>query len=81
MMSLRGSGGGFENGWPGISRVGGGAPRSTEGSGGKDSWLEFGPTASFGLTNSLHVDLAATRTFGLRAGDGTSASAALRLAF
>ena len=31
MISFRGSGGGRENGWPGISRVGGGAPRSTAG--------------------------------------------------
>ena len=31
MMSSRGSGGGRENDWPGISRVGGGAPRSTAG--------------------------------------------------
>jgi hypothetical protein len=29
MMLLPGSGGGFENGWPGMSRVGGGPPRST----------------------------------------------------
>ena len=29
MISLRGNGGGRENGWPGISLVGGGAPRST----------------------------------------------------
>jgi hypothetical protein len=28
MMLLSGIGGGFENAWPGISRVGGGAPRS-----------------------------------------------------
>ena len=30
MMSPCGNGGGFENGWPGISRVGGGPPRSTD---------------------------------------------------
>ena len=29
LLSIHGAGGGFENGWPGISRVGGGAPRST----------------------------------------------------
>ncbi len=29
MISLCGNGGGRENGWPGISRVGGGPPRST----------------------------------------------------
>jgi hypothetical protein len=28
MISLCASGGGFENGWPGMSRVGGGLPRS-----------------------------------------------------
>ena len=28
MISLCGVGGGCENGWPGISRVGGGPPRS-----------------------------------------------------
>ncbi|KXI34708.1 UNVERIFIED_CONTAM: hypothetical protein ACS92_04030 [Bacillus cereus] len=29
MMPPDGSGGGFENGWPGVLRVGGGPPRST----------------------------------------------------
>jgi hypothetical protein len=29
MIAPCGIGGGFENGWPGMLRVGGGAPRST----------------------------------------------------
>mgnify|MGYP003694078195 CR=1 FL=1 len=29
IAALRHGGGGFENGWPGMLRVGGGAPRST----------------------------------------------------
>ena len=45
MMPPCGSGGGFENGWPGISRVGGGAPRST---GPSDRWSARAASRSSG---------------------------------
>ena len=59
----------------------GAAPRSLTGTGSKDLWLEAGPTASVALTTAIHLDLAATRTFGLKSGNGTTASAGLRIAF
>lgn len=46
-----------------------------------DSWVEFGASASVGLTPQLRLDLAVLRTEGLVSGDTTSGAATLRVAF
>lgn len=46
-----------------------------------DSWVEVGATSNMKLTKSLYLDLFATRGFGLKAGDTTSAGITLRHTF
>jgi hypothetical protein len=49
--------------------------------GSKDSWGEYGVSASFRLVRPVSLDLAVVRTAGFRGGDSTSLSAGLRLGF
>ncbi|MEE4453939.1 autotransporter domain-containing protein [Novosphingobium resinovorum] len=46
-----------------------------------DSWFEVGATANMKLTRGLYLDLFTSRSFGMKAGNVTSAGAALRLSF
>lgn len=46
-----------------------------------DGWFEVGATANMRLTPSLHVDIFATRGFGMLAGNTTSAGISLRKSF
>ena len=46
-----------------------------------DSWFEAGATASMKLGRGLYIDLFATRSFGVEAGNVTSAGATLRKSF
>jgi hypothetical protein len=46
-----------------------------------DGWEELGASGSFKLTGQLWLDAAASRSFGARAGDSTTASLGLRLNF
>lgn len=49
--------------------------------GSKDSWGEYGLSATVRLSRALRLDLNAIRTAGLRGGESTSLSAGLRLRF
>lgn len=46
-----------------------------------DGWTELGVTANMRLTGTLHLDLFATRGFGAKAGNTTSAGVSLRKSF
>lgn len=46
-----------------------------------DSWFEAGATANMKLGDNLYLDLFATRSFGVKAGNMTSAGATLRRSF
>jgi Autotransporter beta-domain len=49
--------------------------------GGKDSWGEYGATASFRIAAPLRVDLSVVRTTGFQGSNSTSASAGVRFSF
>lgn len=46
-----------------------------------DGWFEVGATANMELTSTVHLDVFATRGFGMLAGDTTSAGISLRKSF
>lgn len=46
-----------------------------------DNWFEVGATANVALSSRLHLDLFATRGFGMLAGDTTSGGMSLRISF
>jgi len=47
----------------------------------KDSWAEYGATASFAVAKPFRIDLSIVRTAGFGAAESTSGSAGLRLSF
>jgi hypothetical protein len=49
--------------------------------GSKDSWGEYGASASFRLSDALYLDLSAVRTAGYRGGEAASLYAGLRFRF
>ena len=76
---------GFTTSNDAASGPGGGATagtrRFTDGDGRSDQWLEAGPTVSVALGRAARLDIAAVRTFGLTAGNVTTASLTLRHRF
>jgi len=49
--------------------------------GSKDSWGEYGASASFRLSRQLHLDVSAVRTAGYKGGEATSLYAGMRHSF
>ena len=49
--------------------------------GSKDSWAEYGASASFRLSEPLRLDVSAVRTAGYRGGEATSLYAGMRFRF
>ncbi len=69
-----------------INRVSGAALGSRflsqlSGTGGSDSWFEYGAQAGFALGGGVYIDASAVRTAGLDTGESTSGTLGLRFAF
>ncbi|QLC23956.1 autotransporter outer membrane beta-barrel domain-containing protein [Parasphingopyxis algicola] len=57
------------------------ATQRIDGAGDGDTWLEYGVSTNFTLSQAVVLDLAVSRTTGLKFGEATSASAGVSVAF